>query len=664
MSFVHEIHKELSDFSPVKEEIMVRLYQNSTTTHITGFLIALLLAGALIKTSLPAPRVYFWLAIMGATYIGRFTLTYWYAKKKSPSLLWLNRYRLSSIITGFAWGASAILLFQPGDLTNQSIILFALTGICAGGAISYSSDYSVLIGFLLPVLFSMFIQLMIEGSRASVIMAIMIMLFLFFIVIHARRANKNFITNIELAKTALIREYREKAYRRIMEMIANSNPIDMIFNEIILSLEKQDLKMRGSILLLDTEGKSLNCASAPSFPAAYIKKIGNLKVGPNIGSCGAAAFTGKRRVTNDTLTDPNWVNFKQLAVEFNLRSCWSEPIKDSTGKVLGTFAIYYDVPTTPVEKDFQIIAQNASLAGIAIELARNSKEQRLASLFYQNTNESMMIADSRNIIVGVNPAFTVNTGYESHEVIGKSPDFLKSKHHKKSFYSEMQKKLNNTGKWQGEVWNSRKNGEVYAQWIRVNTIYDKNRNVINRVSLATDITEKKEAEDLIWKHANYDELTGLPNRRMFNDRFQQEIKKTKRAKLPLALLFIDLDEFKEVNDALGHAGGDLLLAETAARLTSCIRESDTVSQFNSLARLGGDEFTVILSELKDIDCVERITQTILEKISEPYQVNDEVVYISASIGITIFPDDALDIDTLLNNGDQAMYGKKIRQKSF
>lgn len=167
-----------------------------------------------------------------------------------------------------------------------------------------------------------------------------------------------------------------------------------------------------------------------------------------------------------------------------------------------------------------------------------------------------------------------------------------------------------------------------------------------------DITSKKESEELIWKQANFDNVTNLPNRHMFHDRLEQEIKKAHRAGLQMALLFIDLDRFKEINDTLGHDMGDILLMETSRRIGSCVRESDTV------ARLGGDEFTVILSEVDDTKIVERVAQSILKILAEPFQLGDEVVYISASIGITLYPNDATTVENLLKNADQAMYVAK------
>jgi diguanylate cyclase (GGDEF)-like protein/PAS domain S-box-containing protein len=657
MSLFTKFREEWSVFTPVKAEVIRQLYQNKSP-QITAFVLALLFAIAISRTSVALSQVYLWLVMMIVVYLGRAVLSICYDRTKALNIFWLNRFRIATIITSVAWASSANLLFQPGDALNQSIILFALTGLCTGAAISYAIDYIVLFGFLLPVTLSMFFRLISEGSEASISMSLMVVLFIAFIIAIARKTNKDYIKNIELVKMALLGESREKAYSHIMEMIAKSASLDKILAAIALNFEKQNPSMLCSILLLDNDGKHLKLAAAPSLPDFYNEAVNGLEIGPNIGSCGAAAYSGEQCVVEDMLNHPNWRGYTELTIKANLRACWSHPIKDSTDKVLGTFAIYHNTPAIPTERDSQTIAQNAALAGIAIGLAQNYHEQRLATLFYQNTNESMMITDRNNIIIAVNPAFTTDTGYSAEETIGRSTDFLKSDRHNEDFYRQLNQELNVTGKWEGEVWNRHKNGDAYVQWIRVSTIYSDDGNVLNHVSIATDITKRKESEDIIWKQANFDELTGLPNRRMFYDRFQQEIKISHRVNLPLALLFIDLDEFKDVNDVLGHALGDILLKETAERLTTCVRESDTIAVLDSVARLGGDEFTIMLTHLTDIECVERIAERILKKIAEPYQLEGEVAYITASIGITLYPNDATDIETLLKNADQAMYAAK------
>ncbi len=316
------------------------------------------------------------------------------------------------------------------------------------------------------------------------------------------------------------------------------------------------------------------------------------------------------------------------------RLCWCSitgtSLKDNHGSFAGAFAMYTDIT-------------NHKLA---------EEEMQLAALVYQASSQAMMVTDADNRIITVNPAFAEVTGYESREVLGKNPDFLRSNCHDSTFYQNKQDSINSTGKWQGEVWNRRKNGEVYLARLIINTIYRDDGTTHRRVSLFSDITEEKKNEELIWRQANYDFLTGLPNRRMVYDRLKDEIKRSRRDRTQLAVLFIDLDRFKEVNDSLGHDVGDTLLQEAAARMVNSMRESDIVG------RLGGDEFIIILIGLDDISGVGRITNSLLDKLAMPYKLGDELAYISASIGITIYPEDSTDITTLLKNADQAMYAAK------
>lgn len=285
-------------------------------------------------------------------------------------------------------------------------------------------------------------------------------------------------------------------------------------------------------------------------------------------------------------------------------------------------------------------------------LLQRGDELKLSSLVYQTSSEAIAIADADNRIITINPAFTDMMGYTLDEVIGKNPNILSSGRQDETFYREMWGKLNTVGRWQGEVWNRRKNGDFYAARLTINTIHNDDGSIYRRVALFSDITEKKKNDELIWQQANFDALTNLPNRRMAHDRLEQEIKKSKRKGLPVALFLIDLDQFKEVNDTLGHDMGDILLQEAAQRMISCVRNSDTV------ARLGGDEFIIILSELDDISSIERIADNLLIKLAAPFQLKRETGCISASIGITLYPDNATDVENMLKNADQAMYAAK------
>jgi diguanylate cyclase (GGDEF)-like protein/PAS domain S-box-containing protein len=317
----------------------------------------------------------------------------------------------------------------------------------------------------------------------------------------------------------------------------------------------------------------------------------------------------------------------------------------------GLTATYWSVKIPLRKKDGEIYA----LCGISTDISevmRAQEEMQLATMVYQATSEAMMVTDAEGNVITINPAFTKTTGYTLEEIQGHNPRFLNSQHHDLEFYQAMWSDIRTTGAWQGEIWDKRKNGEIYPKWMTVNTTYKDDGTPYRRIALFSDITEKKKSEQIIWRQANFDALTGLPNRRMFHDRLEQELKKAHRHERKLAVLFIDLDRFKEINDSLGHDSGDILLIEAARRLSQCVRESDTV------ARLGGDEFTIILGDLENTQGVDRIVKCLLKAMSEPFTLNVDRAYVSASVGITLYPDDALGIETLIKNADQAMYAAK------
>lgn len=306
------------------------------------------------------------------------------------------------------------------------------------------------------------------------------------------------------------------------------------------------------------------------------------------------------------------------------------PDRDENGNVIGLFVMAEDIS----------------------ERKKHEESSKLATLMYENASEGMMVTDADGRILSVNAAFSQISGYPANEVIGHLAYELTSSQQEIKLFSRMRQTITHTGYWEGEIWHQHKNGDHYLVSLRFNTVFDDKGNALRHVALFSDITKKKATEEAIWKQANFDTLTSLPNRRMFNDRLRQEMKKSARDIAPMALIFIDLDGFKAVNDNLGHDFGDILLKQVAERLLQCVRNTDTV------ARLGGDEFTVILSELKDPGDVVRIVQDILHSLARPFQLKHEIAEISGSVGIALFPDDANDAETLIKCADQAMYQAK------
>jgi diguanylate cyclase (GGDEF)-like protein/PAS domain S-box-containing protein len=285
-------------------------------------------------------------------------------------------------------------------------------------------------------------------------------------------------------------------------------------------------------------------------------------------------------------------------------------------------------------------------------------ELRISASVYRTLTEGVLITDAENRILSVNPAFTRLTGYPAAEVMGQNPRVLKSGQHDAAFYRDLWATLLETGQWEGEITNRRKTGEPFQEWLSIHTVHDEQGQVLRSIGLFTDISEQKRIAAKIWKQANYDSLTGLPNRQLFQDRLDQEIERIRRTGRALAVLFIDLDQFKLVNDTLGHAAGDRLLVEAAQRILACVRGTDTV------ARLGGDEFTVVMSDLSSTERVGLAAQAILDGLAQPFALQGETIHLTASIGITLYPLDGAATPDIMKHADQAMYAAKALGNRF
>ena len=285
-------------------------------------------------------------------------------------------------------------------------------------------------------------------------------------------------------------------------------------------------------------------------------------------------------------------------------------------------------------------------------LQHANKRLNLFARVFENSHEGVPITDAERKIVAINPAFTQVTGYTQEDVIGQNPKLMSSGRQTPEFYRAMWDSIDGTGQWQGEIWDRRKNGEIYPQWLSIGTLRDEGGKVVNYISIFNDITERKESERHIQFMAHYDALTKLPNRALFGDRLAQALATARRSGKKAALLFLDLDRFKSINDSLGHQPGDLLLQSVAARLKSCVREMDTV------CRQGGDEFIVLLSEIDKMEDAAHIALKIVEAMSKEHFVGGSNLIITCSIGISIYPDDAVDGSLLIKNADAAMYHAK------
>ncbi len=288
------------------------------------------------------------------------------------------------------------------------------------------------------------------------------------------------------------------------------------------------------------------------------------------------------------------------------------------------------------------------------------RQLRLFARVFEHSADAIMVTDGEGRIVRVNEAFTRITGYSPAEVLGRNPRMLQSGLHDEEFYAGFWNALRKEGTWQGEIWNRRKNGEIYPQWMSIGTLDAEAGEVVHFVAIFTDITDKKRSEDTIHYLAYYDGLTSLPNRPLFEEKLVQALRDGQRNGRWVAILYLDLDRFKDINDSLGHASGDRLLRSVATRLLETVRNNDVV------ARLGGDEFVILLSDLADGNAAGRAAATVARKViaalADPFNLEGHEVLVTASIGVALAPQDGEDAGELIKNADTAMYQVKSSGK--
>ena len=297
-----------------------------------------------------------------------------------------------------------------------------------------------------------------------------------------------------------------------------------------------------------------------------------------------------------------------------------------------------------------------AVIGVVLDITEKKRAEeklRQSSLVFANSHEAIAITDAEGTIIAINPAFSVITEYSEAEAIGQNMRILKSNNHDSRFYAGIWSTLSSTGSWQGEIWDRRKNGEVFPTWLSINAVRDENGDVEQYVSVLTDISRMSHSETKLERLARHDMLTGLPNRIFLADRLKHGIDRCRRNGTKLAILFIDLDRFKIVNDTLGHAAGDALLKMVATRLHNRLRTVDT------LARIGGDEFIILLEELNDRNSARTVAEDLINQLELPFQLPTGAwVEIGASIGIASYPEDGDLPDILIEHADAALYNVK------
>jgi diguanylate cyclase (GGDEF)-like protein/PAS domain S-box-containing protein len=462
---------------------------------------------------------------------------------------------------------------------------------------------------------------------------------------------KHFISQIEDITERRRAEQWQHHYAHMLNMITDEAPTSVVLDSLALFAERQSEGLLCSILLLSPDGKRLTHGSAPSLPAFYVQALDGTPIGPDVGSCGAAAYSGNLVVAEDLMTDPNWGPWRELASRAGLRACWSHPVLSAEGRVLGTFAIYRAEPGVPRLQDVELIRRSAGLAAIALERAQHHEDRRLAKVVFEQSLEGIMVTDTDDRIIMVNRSFELLTGYSGGEVIGQSPDILDGSRDDATSRTSRRDALAAVGRWSGEAWGRKSTGEIYPVAMSIAAVYDAAGAPSHYISILADVSDQKIQAARIEQLAFYDSLTGLPNRALFLDRLEQTLVASKRHGGQGAILFLDLDRFKEINDSLGHAVGDMALVEVSRRFQAVSRKEET------LARLGGDEF-VLIAENADHQTAVRIASRLQRALSEPLDLMGQPYSVGASIGIAFYPADGNTSEDLIKRTDIAMYQAK------
>jgi diguanylate cyclase (GGDEF)-like protein/PAS domain S-box-containing protein len=511
--------------------------------------------------------------------------------------------------------------------------------------------------------------------------------------VHSRADGSNFLVEISLTPITVDGEVllltlwhditeRKQAERfelfrsHTLELLTGDEPLPVILEAIVLGVEQLNPAELCSILLLDRNGKHLLKGAAPSLPDFYNAAIDGIEIGIGVGSCGTAAFTGERVIVDDIATHPYWAPYKELAAKAGLGACWSQPIRSSSGQVLGTFAIYHHATHTPTETDLYLIEQAAHLASIAIERSVAAEKLRDSEAHYrlltEDATDVIWKMDSELHFTYISPADELLRGYKADEVVG---------HHVFEMFTDegvatvrkmmrqrqaMEQQGTKAGFMNFEAQHRCKDGSLIWGEVFSTPEYDAQGTITGYHGITREISKRKQMEEQVRQLAFHDSLTNLPNRRLLYDRLNQSMAASKRSGRYNALMFLDLDNFKLLNDIHGHVAGDLLLIVATDRLKKSVRAMDTV------ARFGGDEFVVMLNELDvDKDASAVMALNVAEKIrltlSAPYLLaisgdgkTDITIehHCTASIGVVVFINHEMSQDDILRRADATMYKAK------
>ncbi|WP_263831885.1 sensor domain-containing protein [Sulfurospirillum oryzae] len=450
----------------------------------------------------------------------------------------------------------------------------------------------------------------------------------------------------------------EQHHKQILQMIALKSPLYTILHVMIGDIESIHHQRVGcSIVLFDETNHKLilgatsnelqllstTLIEASSNNALFLQNLLHLPSKPTLFS---------------TLAENRWWSENiECPPSHDNENCWVNPIVSAFGKPLGLLIICSLKHQALTPREIKLVEDEVQFVALAIEKSQSDAKVQLAANVFTHAKEGIIITDPHGTIIEANEAFIRTTGFNLEEIIGHNPRILKSGRQETSFYTHMWQSILTQGNWQGEIWNRRKDGSIYAEMVNISAIKDSEGEIQHFVALFTDITTIKEHEKKLEHMAHHDALTSLPNRVLLWDRIHQAIAEAQRYNTYLALLYIDLDGFKEINDTYGHSIGDELLITISQRISALLRKNETI------ARLGGDEFVALLTDLKKPEECISILERILEAMREVIVIHGIDLYVSASIGVSFYPKDTIDAEKLVLHADKAMYRAKQSGKN-
>ena len=450
-------------------------------------------------------------------------------------------------------------------------------------------------------------------------------------------------------------ETLQGSQQSILRLVATGCPLGQVLSTLVDAVELLFPPSLCALLVYDERDDCLRLGAAPSIDQAVVSLLDGSPLAPDLNTFSAAAYHRHTVIVTDIATDETCGATRDAALRAGYRSCWAHPALSPDGRLLGVIGMYHREARAPSDEETEFIIDLSDLAGIAIGHQRAEQLMRLLSSALEQTDDAVMILDREGAIEYVNPAYERISGCARDEVMGKTLDLVNQEFHEPGFDTQLWDTIRG-GKAFREVFvNRRRDGELYYEEKTITPFKDELDNVTHFVATGKDITQHMETQQRLHHLAHHDALTGLANRALLFDHLANALAQAGRSEHMVALLYLDLDRFKSVNDSLGHSTGDRLLKAIAERLRRCVRESDTV------ARLGGDEFVILLPSSRHVDEPAHVAQNLIELLRAPFVIGDGLeLFATASIGITIFPIDGEDAETLLRNADLAMYRAKSR----